>query len=522
MIKHLIFVLFIILLTYLSIGKSLDFALNGDDWQSLWRYTKDFTNLQSYFNIRNYSTDYSNYVFANIIMGLIYQLFHFEPFPYYFTSMTIRIITAISFYFAIFAATKSKMAGYLSSIFFTVMFSGIETTNWVFNMNSYISLTLFNIFLSVYFSEQFKILSKKGFAAALLLGLSFITTQNRMHGILFIIPILALIKIHNSERITFKEICQRLIVFYSPIFFYRFLTRGGNDTTYTNTIVNTLSHPLIAFKTLFSSIGNALLPQNFNSWALVSPEKKAIITILMLLVLCWFFNKLKNEYRQYYTLAFLCLAIIPSFLIMPLLLFDSSATLTSDHRYLIIPGAYIMVIYALICSLLWKNKNQFPKIISVTLIFLVIVINFSSLKNYFSILSDNGRLKIDSEKQFKYIYQQIEKPNNNAPIVFLFISDNPYYLYNAITFGFSYHYILTNRGFVLDLQKAPFAVDNIESLINILSSEDSPELKRFGYSKVKVPMENVYVFRLQNKNLTNITLQARNYLREQLNYPKSF
>ena len=143
--NHFLLFLIVTLIAVFGVRQSLNFALNGDDWQALYFYLTRFTDFQSHFDIKNFSTGVSNYTFAHIIMGLIYQVFSFDPFSYYFVSMILRTFAAISFYPAIHAATKDQLAAILSSVFFATMFTGIETTNWVFNMNTYISISLFNL-----------------------------------------------------------------------------------------------------------------------------------------------------------------------------------------------------------------------------------------------------------------------------------------------------------------------------------------------------------------------------------------
>lgn len=509
--KFFLFLLLIIFITFFAIGQSLHFALDGDSWLTLYRYIKDFTTFGSHFDLKNYSTDYGNYVFADIIMGIIYRLFSFNPFPYYLISIIFRVVTAISFYPAVFAATKDKFAAILASIFFASMYAGIETTNWVFNMNTYVSISLFNFFIYLYYSKEFKILSLRGISTSLILALSFIVTQNRMHGLLFIIPLLALFKIHKFNKENLGKALIRLVVLFLPIFVYRFVTKSSNDTAYADSFVQALSQWKNLILSIFSSIGNALVPEKIYTIFNTTNESKAIFVFLVFFIL--FLSLFKKDFRSkkyFFTLISLSISIF--FLIIPLILYGPSGTLSSDHRYLIIPGAYLLVAFAILLSDLLRQKNQFFKTGAITLIIIIITVNLISLRNYFSMLSENGRSAGEAERQFKFIISQIETPRNDAPLVFLFIPDNPLYLYNAITFGFSYHLILIDNRFGLGIQKAPFPVDNLDSLLDVLSSEQSSELRRYGYNPIKIPIENVYMFQLQNKTLTNITPWAREYL----------
>lgn len=501
-----------IFITFFAIGQSLHFALDGDSWLTLYRYIKDFTAFGSHFDLTNYSTDYGNYVFANIIMGIIYRLFSFNPFPYYLVSIILRVIAAISFYPAVSAASKDKRAGFLSSVFFACMFAGIETTNWVFNMNTYISITLFNLFIYLYYSKDFQ-LSKRGILTSLILTSSFIVTQNRMHGLLFITPLLIISNIGKINIQNLKRFLFQILVFFSPILGYRFLTRSSDDTVYMNSFVQSVSQWKNFILSIFSNIENAILPDTLFK---ITNELKALLVILIFLGLPIMLIKLRS---QKYLFTLISLSVSVFFLIIPLIVFGPAGTLSSDHRYLIIPGAYILVAFAILLSELLRQRNQFYKILAISFINIIIIINLISLRNYFDMLSENGRLAEDAEKQFKFITSQIGAPKNDAPSVFLFISDNPFYLYNAITFGFSYHMMLIDPRFGMDYQKSPFPADNMESLIDVLSGPESKELKRYGYNPIKIPIENVYTFQLQKKTLTNITPRVREYLTGKLYIP---
>lgn len=508
-------VLQITIISLVGIGQSLNFSLNGDDWLALWRYIKDFTSFQSHFDTKNYSTNYGNYVFANIIMGIIYKTFSFNPLPYYSISIILRIMAAISFYPAIRAVAKDKLAAILSSIFFASMFAGIETTNWVFNMNTYISIALFNLFVYLYYSKQFPILSGRSILAALTLGLSFIVTQNRMHGLLFIIPLLVFSKISKINIQNLKGALFRIIILFFPILGYRLLTRSSNDIVYIDFFTQSVRLWKNLLLGIFSSVGNAIFPEKIYAFFNIKNELKALIVFLIFLNFFILYIKKRNLSHKYFFLL-VSLSISIFFLIIPLVLFSPSETLSSDHRYQTIPGSYLLVAFAIILSDLLRQNNQIYKILAVSLIAIIISANLIGLRYYFNMLSDNGRLINDANKQFKFISSQIEKTKNNAPLVFLFIPDNPIYLYNAITFGFPYHMMLTDDRFSLDIQTAPFPVDNLDSLIDVLGSKESKELKRYGYSPIEIPLENVYAFSLQNKNLTNITAAIRNYLKEKL------
>lgn len=509
----LFFFISIILLTYFCLNKTLSFGLTGDDWLTLYRYILDFPTLTSHFNILNYINDHSNYNFADLIMGIIYRQFYFNPFPYYLTSMIIRIITSISFFFAISAATKSKLAGYISAFLFSVMFAGIETTNWVFNMNTYLSIIFFNLFIFYYAKKDNLSFIIKNLILGIILGLSFIITPNRMHGLLFTVPLIAMFKINKINSQELKKFFLRIFLFFLPLLGLRFLFRSTNDTEYTQSLLRSLTQ-IDFLRSILVGLGNSAIPEKVYNLFGISQDGKAIIVFFSLLLIMIFLYRSQKKFPDLSKFALLSVGLSISFIIIPILLFNPSMPLPSDHRYLIIPAAYIMVFYASIFSLIQKNNKQYLKAFAFMFLFAIFLVNILSLRNYFNSLESKGRLASDSQRQFNYLIRQINPSKNTTPIVLLFIPDDPQYLYNSITFGIQYHLMLINTRFGLDIQKAPFVVDNLNSLIDVLSKNDSGELKRYGYKPVKIPLENVFVFTLQNKILTNITPQARNELKK--------
>src|SRR3989344_8376113 len=106
--KKIWFPVTVILLSFFNIGQSLQFAINGDDWLALYRYNQDFNSFISHLDIRNYITPTSNYVFGYLMMGLISKIFSYNHQPYYLVALILRIMTAFSFYFGVYSATKNR------------------------------------------------------------------------------------------------------------------------------------------------------------------------------------------------------------------------------------------------------------------------------------------------------------------------------------------------------------------------------------------------------------------------------
>lgn len=497
----------IILLSIINLGHSLNFAINGDDWLALYRYNLDFNGFFSHFDIKNYITPTSNYVFGYLMMGLISKLFLYDHFPYYLTALILRIITAFSFYWSLSSVAKNKWVGYLSAIFFASMYAGIETTNWVSNMNTYVSIILLNTFLGLLYNRQSIAITFKTFLYSLLLVASFLITPVRMHGLLFLIPAITFIKfgrINKSNIFNFIAILSILLI---PLILVRFLTYQDGASDYLR-ITTKASESLEALFNLFTNIGYSVFP---NILINISQSFYFAVGITSLLILGIYFSYLRSANLILSQIGFLSLISSISFLIIPGLI-NPSSVFPSDHRYLIIPASWLMVALSVFVVTLFSNKKSVLKNFAVIITFSVILLNSIALQKYFYILSKEGRLAIDSDRLFTYLSNKIPYTNTQSPLVFLFVSNDNFFVYNVANFGFTPHMIVLNPYFAKDPQKAPFTVDNFDSLKSILKDPSGLELQRYGYKPVKIPLENIYSFYINSEHVEDLSDQVRKTL----------
>lgn len=144
------FVLPVFTLSLFVLWPSFDLALTGDDYLGLWRYELTLkggmpgpTNSFRYFFI-----DYGP---QDTATAIIHYFVGFQAQYYYTISFILRFLAALSFLPLIIYLTKNKKAALFSSLFFSVCSVGLETTDWSFNMPSYLAIALMNLFLISYF-----------------------------------------------------------------------------------------------------------------------------------------------------------------------------------------------------------------------------------------------------------------------------------------------------------------------------------------------------------------------------------
>lgn len=137
------------LLSAFVFRKSFNLGLYGDDWQHLYNLWREFFvyKTKSFFDIRSYLNPYwPSYLY----LGIISHFWGFYAPAYFIASFLMRIFANISLYFLALELTKSKLAAILTTVIFLFSAAGLQTTDWVFNMNTYAGLGLLNIAIVFY------------------------------------------------------------------------------------------------------------------------------------------------------------------------------------------------------------------------------------------------------------------------------------------------------------------------------------------------------------------------------------
>ena len=188
---QIIWILIIIpLLSYIFLKKTLNLALYGDDWEQLYNLWLSFDVLKtlSFFDIRSYLSPYwPQYLF----LGIIRHFFGYEPTAYFASSLFLRILATISLFFLIKKLTRKSLPAYLSTLIFTFSAAGLQTTDWVFNMNTYAGVFFLNLSFIFYLKLRD---SNVLFSLKYVLFITFFTlalgiVSVRMHGAVIFIAI---------------------------------------------------------------------------------------------------------------------------------------------------------------------------------------------------------------------------------------------------------------------------------------------------------------------------------------------
>ncbi|MBI2599484.1 hypothetical protein HYW43_01020 [Candidatus Daviesbacteria bacterium] len=177
----LFFFITVILVSLFTLYKTFSLGLFGDDWLAFFRYFQHLgPESPGQWNLlRYYLTPYGA---QDILMGIMQQIFGFESSRYYQLSYLFRMLAAFSFYPLVFYLTKSRIASFFAVLFFSITVIGFDTTNWVFNMPSYITIALFNLFLFYFLKARTEKPLPVLAIAGILYYFAYVTTPIRMHG----------------------------------------------------------------------------------------------------------------------------------------------------------------------------------------------------------------------------------------------------------------------------------------------------------------------------------------------------
>ncbi|MBI3103879.1 hypothetical protein HYZ05_02980 [Candidatus Daviesbacteria bacterium] len=212
----------IALISLFTFFPSFNLALFGDDWLAFFRYAQHLGPKSSgdWNHLAYFLTPYGA---QDILMGILRNFFGFESTLYYVISFILRLLASFSFYPLVKYLTGSRLASIFAVVFFSVTTTGLDTTNWVFNMPTYITITLFNLFLYFFLRSR----EEKSFnllpLSTLFYYLAYVITPIRMHGslpLIFLLEVFWVIQERNNK--TIKKALIRLVAISVVFLIIRF------------------------------------------------------------------------------------------------------------------------------------------------------------------------------------------------------------------------------------------------------------------------------------------------------------
>jgi len=511
------FALLVILSTSLyAFYPSFNLAVFGDFWVTVWRYER----MVGEFSIgiwNHFSYFFTLYGPQDIISGLLFNIFHYDSSPYYIFSYLLRLLASASFYPLTFYLTRNKFASFFAVLFFSITSIGLQTTDWVFNMPSYLTIGLFNLFLYFFLISRNNYRVKYVIFFTLFFFITLVISPIRSMSIVpFIIIIEIIWLICHQTFADFKKVIIRLSIvlliyvlmltqttlFTSPDWDIQTVTpatsflvngtfdsfKGGYDLVRSGK-GDFILNPII-------TIGGMFIPNlsvNNKSLSLLIGSLSIIIWLVLIVL-----NK-KSKIRNLLIISFIWTLV--SFLIPWMRREYLTVVFPTDQRYLILPAVGIALLFAGIITLV---KNKSFRYIVYLLLSIILILNIYTTRAYFKSLDD-----IRSKQLYNKIWSQLPEFKNigktKGPLVFYFTGERGEIIHNSLEFGFPSKLQLIYH--IPDF-KTVITIDNLKDLISAV--KDGKLLAKFGVLPRPLPSENIYSFNLEGTDkLVNTTDMTR-------------
>src|SRR3989344_3688808 len=514
-----------ILVSLYTFYSSFNLSLFGDSWLIFWRYemmlgqfsTGAWNHLTYFFTL---------YGSQDILNGFLFKIYQYNSSPHYIISYLFRLLASFSLYPLAFYLTRNKLASFFAVLFFSVTTIGIQATDWVFHMPTYLVACFFNLFLYFFLkSRDNHQIRWVIFFTSLFFTTIVIYPIRSISVVPFIIVIEIFWLLEYRTFKVFKKVVVRLIII---LLIYLILLTQTNlfsapnwdDQTIINSTQVLASGTLASFKTgynliqtgqanfllnPFTALGGMIIP-NIS----VSYDNKALSTFIgVLTIIFWILLIIFNRKSKISNA--LIISLIWTFFAF-LIPWMRSEYLTyvfpTDNRYLILPAIGISLLFAGIISL---RLDKRVKNILFILLVLLLMLNIYSTKSYF-----NSLQKIRNQQLYDKIWSQLPEFKNigktEGPLVFYFTGERGDIIYNVLTFGFPSKLQLIYH--IPDFRTV-IAIDNFKDLLSAV--KDGKSLARFSVLSKPLPIKNIYSFNLEGKDkLVNTTDITRSQILEAL------
>lgn len=396
-ITFILYALFILLTELFVLRDTFVLALFGDDWFTFSRYIfylgpsspEKFTQFSYFFTV---------YGPQDSILALMNHFFGYQSHYYYGISFILRYFAALSIYPLVYSLTKSKFTGFIGSLFFAISFIGIESTNWVFNMPSYIAIIFFNIFLFILISRK-NINIKKGIIVAILFYITFITQPIRMTGLpIIIIALETFLLIKKPIKRNFFDSLLLFsfitVAFLIVKYFGQSISTSGEmvqrvttglstiSTQLTSGHIDILMNPFIILGSLF--IPDTIWQHTGNIGVNISSFFLPILITYMLIVLLFYQGASVMQNRKYFLLTNSIIAILWTLSVR--FIFIHTPAFSDPFKVgTALVGGYFLILSTSLIQQCWKKDKSFPIFLSlVVIIFSFIIPWFFSPSGYFS------------------------------------------------------------------------------------------------------------------------------------------
>lgn len=513
------------ILSFLLLKKTFNLALYGDDWLQLYNLWLSFDvyKTSSFFDIKSYLGAYWPQYF---FLGIVRHFFGYQAQAYFAISLILKILATFSLFFLVRELSKSQLAGFLATLIFIFSVAGLQTTDWVFNMNTYAGIFFLNLSIIFYLKMRAikTLFSFHHLAFIAMFTLALGVVPVRMHGALPFLILTELFLYFFIDKKSILKIDRYLITRISlPILIMFLLVRVGSFGS-GGDILPQIQSSLLYLQDMFSKgrydilfyffgiIGNLVIPDTLNLGNVFS----ILVGILLIFFVILVAYHTRAAYRYLAISTILGLLILICFLFLywirtPYLIIESTG------RYMTMGALGFSILFASVLSIMLKNfistKNGFILIITIFLLVSWLAVNLKSGQIYLENLEINRNIEL-SNKTWGTLIKYVPKLDKENPNVFYFTSDNPTSTNMILIFGFGPRAALIYK--ITGWEKTPVPTENYKELLEMVKSGE-PMKKIHGRAEEPIPLSRVYAFDLRGGELVDITGLVRQRLINDLN-----
>lgn len=498
----LLFVLLVVILTFLSLWQSLSFDFWRDDWGQLWSAIyKPQLILHEWAAIRLHPGGAWEQFLGAKVFGL--DTFSWQKF-----GLLLKILDSIAVSLMMYAVSKSKKVMILSGIFFASLLSGLESFVWVSAHTSALFILFFCLGMYLWFgSEGEKKFSLRFFLSLLVLFGSVLISPGRGISVLFLIPLWGFLTIVRSQkREVIIRVIVRMVLILGPLLFLlaRFNTNTVSYESLRQKWELLFANPGL-IKNFLASVGNL-----FAGWikpvsevgsltnVSVSSYRIGMIFFFVSFLICLFFLLKKTKMVQ---ILIFFLAWMPIFY-LPNWLFDQTLALGTSHRYLTISSVGLAAVAALIVGSL---KRRYAVLLAI--LFIILNIRSSNI-----VLASQAEYR--SSEVVESLWKKInaDVPKDEKDSIFMY-GGGDYLRGVALDWSGSVPFGIMRR--VTDEDGFPIATGDKDLIVKLIceGNIERPSLGKWSVQKERIPLSHLHAWTLNNGVLKNVSLEKRNEIR---------
>ncbi|TSC88411.1 MAG: hypothetical protein G01um101416_79 [Microgenomates group bacterium Gr01-1014_16] len=562
---------------YLTLRPSFNLALTGDDYLGLWRYNYYLKGLgrglggEKMNNVSYFFTDYGP---MDTLTAVIYNFFGFRHQLYYIICFILRVIASLSFLWPVYKLTRNRWASLGVAGFFLITTTGLEATDWSFNMPSYLAIAILNSWIGYFLITKTSNHLLFWSLAAVLFVAAIIVQPIRMVFLpVFVIGLEIYWLLFNFNLRRFVKAFLRIgmyIALTAMIFKYTQIggavSGRGSDTiikNYGQVIKYIQEKNFRILLTPVSQVGIMVLPNNFmyqrlevwgfprtfrrvvipsyfglvlgliilkiNKWGLIgslilgagwagyvwreymtlggnSLQPFELLTYLIggyfLIAMTLWWWRLKGESHLQLSLVIGLMLMLGGFMVAWLR--NTGAVFEITSRYLIVPGAGLAWLMAVPLAV------QKRKWVFVSLFGLLFSLHARTSYSYLFHLSEVRGIEL-TDRLRNSVKGSKDFGDPKIPIVYYFEGDNPEILHHAFIFGWP---VIST--FQFNFSGPWYTVAPTDKWEEVVSAYvDGKSLKRFMPDPMTtVKMDNVFAYRLENRQLIDVTEEKRGILKK--------